>query len=90
MEEAFESAREEVQNLKSKPSNTELLKLYGLYKQATEGDVKGDRPGAFDIKGQFKYDFWKRYLGKSSEESMEEYIALVDTLKEKYGIEGTS
>ena len=56
MKEKFELAREEVQKLKSKPNNTELLKLYGLYKQATEGDVKGDRPGTFDIKGQFKYD----------------------------------
>ncbi|MBT28230.1 MAG: acyl-CoA-binding protein [Thalassobius sp.] len=87
MKEKFELAREEVQKLKSKPNNTELLKLYGLYKQATEGDVKGDRPGTFDIKGQFKYDFWKRYLGKGEEESMGEYIALVDTLKEKYGME---
>ena len=87
MKEAFEQAREEVQHLKAKPNNTELLKLYGLYKQATEGDVKGDRPGTFDIKGQFKYDFWKRYLGKSEEEAMNEYIALVATLKEKYGME---
>ena len=87
MEEAFEKAREEVQNLSTKPNNTELLKLYGLYKQATEGDVTGDRPGTFDIKGQFKYDFWKRYQGKSSKESMEEYIALVESLKEKYGMQ---
>jgi len=86
MQEAFEQAREEVQNLKSKPNNTELLKLYGLYKQATEGDVTGERPGTFDIKGQFKYDFWKRFAGKSSEEAMSAYIELVATLKEKYGM----
>ena len=86
MQEAFEQAREEVQNLKSKPNNTELLKLYGLFKQATEGDVTGERPGTFDIKGQFKYDFWKRFAGKSSEEAMGAYIELVATLKEKYGM----
>ncbi|MEM1134324.1 MAG: acyl-CoA-binding protein [Bacteroidota bacterium] len=87
MEDTFNQAREEVQRLKAKPNNTELLKLYGLYKQATEGDIKGDRPGAFDIKGQFKYDFWKRYIGKSKEEASNTYIELVATLKEKYGIE---
>ncbi len=86
MQEAFEQAREEVQNLKSKPNNTELLKLYGLYKQATEGDVTGDRPGTFDIKGQFKYDFWKRFAGKTAEEAMSAYIELVAMLKEKYGM----
>ena len=36
---AFEKAAEEVKNLKSKPTDSELLQLYGLYKQGTVGNV---------------------------------------------------
>ena len=32
--------------------------LYGLYKQATEGDCTRKRPSAFDIVGRFKVDAW--------------------------------
>ena len=42
---AFSAAAQEVQKLKSRPSNDNLLQLYALYKQATEGDAKGSRPG---------------------------------------------
>lgn len=34
----FTTAAEEVQKLSTKPSNDELLELYGLFKQATVGD----------------------------------------------------
>lgn len=34
----FEKAAEDVKNLKSTPSDNDLLELYGLYKQATVGD----------------------------------------------------
>ena len=47
----FDDAAERVKKLPSKPSNENLLKLYALYKQATEGDIKGERPGGFDFKG---------------------------------------
>ena len=38
------------QKFTSRPSNEELLRLYGLYKQATEGDNEEERPGGFDFK----------------------------------------
>ncbi|MEP2346514.1 MAG: acyl-CoA-binding protein, partial [Algoriphagus sp.] len=41
-----------------KPTNEELLKLYGLYKQATEGDNETERPGGFDFKAAAKYNAW--------------------------------
>jgi len=34
----FEAAADRVKTLKEKPANDTLLKLYGLYKQATVGD----------------------------------------------------
>ena len=38
-EESFEKAVEESKVLKQRPDNDELSGLYGLYKQATVGDV---------------------------------------------------
>jgi diazepam-binding inhibitor (GABA receptor modulator, acyl-CoA-binding protein) len=79
----FESAVKMSQTLKEKPSNDILLKLYSLYKQATEGDVTGERPGGFDFKGAAKYDAWTVQKGKSKESASEEYIQLVNELLSK-------
>ena len=54
----FEDAKARVEGLASRPSNEELLQLYGLYKQATEGDVTGKRPGILDMVGRAKHDAW--------------------------------
>ena len=66
--------------LPEKPSTNDLLTLYSLYKQANEGDVSGDRPQGFDFKAIAKYDAWAKLIGKSNEEAMEEYVALVEQL----------
>ena len=63
----FEAAVEQSRMLRQKPENEELLKLYALYKQATESDIEGERPGGFDFKGAAKFDAWKSLEGKSSE-----------------------
>jgi diazepam-binding inhibitor (GABA receptor modulator, acyl-CoA-binding protein) len=57
-----------------------LLQLYGLYKQATEGDVTGERPGMFDFKGAAKYDAWASRKGLTTDEAMRAYVELVDKL----------
>ncbi len=62
-------------------SNNNLLDLYSLYKQATEGDIKGNRPGMFDLKGAAKYDAWNLRQGMLKEEAMESYIELVNRLE---------
>lgn len=76
----FEQAQQDVNTLNKKPSNDVLLKLYALYKQATEGDVNGERPSGFDFKGAAKYDAWEQQQGKSTEQAQQEYIALVREL----------
>ena len=83
IEEKFNQAVIRSKELTQRPTNEELLKLYGLYKQATEGDVTGERPGGFDFKGAAKYDAWQSYKGKDKHEAMEEYVALVEELHEK-------
>jgi acyl-CoA-binding protein len=79
----FDQAAVDVKQLSGKPDNNTLLKLYSLYKQATVGDVTGGRPGGFDLEGKLKYDAWAKQKGKTTEAAMQEYIALVESLKKK-------
>ncbi len=76
----FETAVANGKNISTRPSNAQLLKMYALYKQATEGDVKGTRPGMFDLKGQAKYDAWAKEVGTDKATAMQAYIDLVDSL----------
>lgn len=78
---AFEKAAAEVMELPKRPDDKTLLKLYGLYKQATEGNIKGKRPGFTDVKGRAKYDAWSRLRGKSTPWAMAEYVKLVTALQ---------
>ena len=80
LKEQFDSAVSRSRELTSRPSNEDLLLLYALYKQATDGDVSGERPGGFDFKAIAKYDAWAEVKGKSKDDAMKEYVALVDRL----------
>ena len=77
----FGASAQEVQKLKNRPSNDNLLQLYALYKQATEGDAKGSRPGLFDLTGRAKYDAWAGKKSLTAEKAMQAYIDLVEKLK---------
>jgi diazepam-binding inhibitor (GABA receptor modulator, acyl-CoA-binding protein) len=79
----FDNAVSRSKELTKRPTNEELLTLYALYKQATEGDVSGERPGGFDFKAIAKYDAWEELKGKSKDAAMTEYIALVDRLHQQ-------
>jgi len=76
----FEAAAAAAKQTKKKPDNTSLLKLYSYYKQATEGDVQGPRPGGFDFVGAAKYDAWAKLKGTSRDEAMQSYIKQVERL----------
>ena len=81
LKQQFETAVSESKQLPTKPSNEVLLQIYSLYKQATEGEVAGDRPGGFDFVAAAKYDAWAGQKGKTSEVAMKEYVDLIDALK---------
>jgi diazepam-binding inhibitor (GABA receptor modulator, acyl-CoA-binding protein) len=80
----FEQAVTRSKELTKRPSNEELLQLYALYKQATEGDVTGDRPGGFDFKAIAKYDAWAEIKGKSKDQAMNDYVDMVNQLHQQY------
>ena len=77
----FEKAVADSKKLPEKPDNATLLQLYSLYKQATEGDCEGKRPGMTDFVGRAKFDAWAALKGKGKDEAMQEYIDLVESLK---------
>ena len=77
----FEQAVADSKQLPEKPDNMTLLKIYSLYKQATEGDVEGKRPGFTDMVGRAKWDAWNELKGKSGDEAMQEYVDLIEGLK---------
>lgn len=68
-----------------KPSNEFKLKMYALYRQATDGDVRGKRPGMLDLVGRFKYDAWASLKGTTADEAMRRYIEEVSQVERKYG-----
>ncbi|SFL88455.1 acyl-CoA-binding protein [Marinobacter zhejiangensis] len=65
----------------TKPSNELKLEFYALYKQATEGDVNGKRPGMMDFVGRAKYDAWEKVKGMSADDAMQKYIDRLGALK---------
>ena len=77
---SFEKAAKDVQNLKERPDNDTLLRLYALYKQGADGDVKGDKPGFFDFVGTAKYEAWAKLKGTGQEEAMKKYVDMVKKL----------
>lgn len=78
---SFEQASKAIQGLSERPDNDTLLRLYALYKQGSEGDVSGDKPGFFDFVGTAKYEAWEKLAGTGSEEAMRRYVELVDRFR---------
>jgi acyl-CoA-binding protein len=76
----FEKALKDVKTLTKRPSNDDLLTLYALFKQATDGDVSGSRPGMLDMVGRAKYDAWAKLKGATKDSAMQKYIDKVKSL----------
>ena len=80
LKQQFTQAQTDVTSLAECPDNATLLKLYAFYKQATDGDVAGDKPGMFDLVAKKKYEAWEKIKGLSADDAMKGYIAEVERL----------
>jgi acyl-CoA-binding protein len=78
---AFKQAQSDVKLLDETPDNPTLLRLYSLFKQATEGDVTDEAPAMFDLKATAKYTAWKALASTSREDAMQAYVDLVKQLR---------
>ena len=81
LQQRFEKAQQDANQLPNRPDNHTLLKLYAFFKQATQGDTSGERPGSFDFVRRAKFDAWSEMKGTTAETAMQKYIALVDSLR---------
>ncbi|OWY39519.1 acyl-CoA-binding protein [Xenophilus sp. AP218F] len=79
----FTQAQADVKTLSERPDNQTLLQLYALFKQATEGDASGERPGMMDFINRAKFDAWEKLKGKSADEAKQEYVDVVKRLLEE-------
>ena len=77
---AFEAAVAGATTLSEKPDNQTLLKIYSLYKQATEGDNSAAKPGFADIVARAKWDAWNALKGTSADDAKQQYIDLINSL----------
>ena len=80
----FKKAVESVNNLSIKPSDEELLQLYGNYKQGTVGDINIDKPSFYMFKDVSKWTAWNNMKGVSKLQAQVNYIKIVEEFKSKY------
>jgi acyl-CoA-binding protein len=81
LKDQFDAAVAASKQLPERPDNMTLLKIYALFKQASEGDCEGKRPGFTDMVGRAKFDAWDGLKGTSKDEAMQQYIDLIEDLK---------
>ena len=78
----FEAAvKSSTSSIKERPDNATLLKLYALYKQATEGDNESKKPSFTDMVARAKWDAWAKLEGTTPDEAKQIYIDLIESLK---------
>ncbi len=80
----FNAAVVKSKELTKRPSNEELLDLYALFKQATDGDINEERPGGFDFKAIAKHDAWAGKKGLTKDQAMKSYVSLMNSLYAQY------
>lgn len=76
----FEAAVAQSKNLSERPDNPTLLKIYALYKQATDGENAEKRPGFSDVVARAKWDAWTKLKGTASDAAKQQYIDLIAEL----------
>ena len=77
----FEEAVKNSTSLSERPDNGTLLKIYALYKQATEGDNEAKKPSFTDMVGRAKWDAWEKLKDMSPDDAKQQYIDLIESLR---------
>ena len=77
----FEEAVKNSTALSERPDNATLLKIYALYKQATEGDNEAKKPSFTDMVGRAKWDAWEKLKDTTTDEAKQQYIDLINSLR---------
>lgn len=78
--EQFEQAKNKLSTLKEDPGNEVKLKIYALFKQATQGPCNTPKPGMLDFVNKVKWDAWKSLGSISQDEARQQYCDLIGSL----------
>lgn len=81
LEKEFEKAQQDVASFLPEHDRLQMLKLYALFKQATQGDTNCRRPPMTKMVKRVQWDAWQELAGTPKEQAMQEYIALVNQLR---------
>ena len=73
----FDDVAQKLKDAKPDVNKPEMVKVYGLFKQAKMGDCNIEKPGMMDPAGQAKWEAWTAQKGKTSDEAKEEYVEVV-------------
>ncbi|MEM1080884.1 MAG: acyl-CoA-binding protein [Pseudomonadota bacterium] len=76
----FEDASVRIKTLGERPDNDTMLQLYALFKQGSEGDISGEKPGFFDFVGVAKFEAWEKLKGQDQASAQQAYVDLVNSL----------
>lgn len=87
---AVEFIRDKSFKAKGSVPNERKLALYSLYKQATEGDVKGSQPWSVQFEARAKWDAWNGRKGLSKEAAEKAYVDEVNKQIKEIGFEKVS
>ncbi|XP_022216832.2 acyl-CoA-binding protein [Drosophila obscura] len=81
---SFEEATELAKKFSKKPTDAEFLEFYGLFKQATVGDVNIEKPGVLDLKNKAKYEAWNSQKGLSKDAAKDAYVKVYEKYAPQY------
>ena len=79
----FDAAAAASKTLLKAPDDETLLALYSLFKQASLGDIVGERPGLLDMVNRAKFDAWSGRKGMTRDDAMKAYVDLINRLKQR-------
>jgi len=77
----FETAQANAKLLAERPDNPTLLKIYGLFKQATAGDNTEKKPSFSDIVARAKWEAWTAQKGLGADDARQKYVDLIESLR---------
>ncbi|KAM4688970.1 uncharacterized protein O3C94_007080 [Discoglossus pictus] len=80
IQEDFQKAQNNLKLLKKDPGNDVKLKLYALFKQATQGPCNAPKPSMLDFVNKAKWDAWNSLGSLSKDNARQSYVELVSSL----------
>lgn len=80
LQDAFQTSAKLIMTKITPTSNEDLLILYGLYKQATQGDCNIPQPWSVQIEARQKWNAWFKHCGMKRNDAMQQYIDKVNEI----------